>query len=90
MSGVIFKITIPTEKYECAIISQIKTKSTADSQSIEEATSVDFIVESDRKPSPKLEFGRKSELCEYLNKQRFQTGKSVSVKKTMKQVSNQK
>lgn len=90
MSGVIFKITIPTQEHEHAILGQIKRKSTADSQSsLLEACAIDdqvFKVKSEKKPSPKTEAVKlKSGSCEYLSK-RVQIEEPIPMRKSMKQV----
>lgn len=90
MSGVIFKITIPAQEHEYAILRQIRGKSTADSQSsLLEACTVDdqvFKVKSEKKPSPKMEAVKlKAGSCEYLSK-RVQIEEPIPMRKSMEQV----
>lgn len=90
MSGVVFKITIPTQEQECAILRQSTRRYTAGSQSpLLETCAVDdqvFTVKSERKPSPKRKTVKlKSGSCEYLTK-RVQTEEPIPMRKSMKQV----
>lgn len=85
MSGVVFKITIPTQEYESAILEQNKRKPT--DQKLQKASEhASLFIKNERKPllSPRKET-LKTGSCERVQQL---TDESTFVRKSMLQVFN--